>query len=269
MKRMLIGCFEVLIVSLLFSCEEGEAGKGTLTVEIWGEEFIEQGIPAEEFSDGWSVKFDKFLVNVGQITVAKDEGEPEISEHTFKIFDLVRQGPTQITIGEVTQGSYNNTSYRISPADDSTEIGNASIDDLELMKTGGYSVYIEGTATNSSEETKTFRWGFTTETHYHDCQSTAVVKKEAAAVVQITIHGDHLFFDDLFSSTPNLTFETLAEADSDEDGEVTSSELADYDITTLPNYQVGSTGIDNLWDFISYLTKTIGHIDGEGHCHTN
>ena len=86
------------------------------------------------------------------------------------------------------------------------------------------------------------------------------------AVVQLTIHGDHLLYDDLFSETPNVAFTLIADADADNDGEVSRAELEAVDLRPLPNYQVGSTDIVDLWHFIEHLTTTLGHIDGEGHC---
>jgi len=48
---------------------------------------------------------------------------------------------------------------------------------------------------------------------------------------------------------------------------VTAAELAEYDITALEHYNVGSLDIDSLWDYIVHMTTNLGHIDGEGHCH--
>jgi hypothetical protein len=76
---------------------------------------------------------------------------------------------------------------------------------------------------------------FATATTYTACESLAVVEQGAAATIQLTIHGDHLFHDDLFAAEPNVTFETLAAADADADGEVTPAELAAFDIRALPN----------------------------------
>jgi hypothetical protein len=50
---------------------------------------------------------------------------------------------------------------------------------------------------------------------------------------------------------------------------IDADELRAIDITAEDNYQVGSRDIDNLWDFIEAQTHTLGHIDGEGHCHAD
>ncbi|MBI5482717.1 MAG: hypothetical protein HY906_27935 [Deltaproteobacteria bacterium] len=260
---------KIVVVSTLAAVAAcgGDAGTGTLAAEIWGEDFIEHGIPASEFADGWSVTFGKFLVSVGGLTLARGGSPPDVSDDTQRVFDVTRAGPFPILTRVVPSGRYDTTSYRLAPATAATVPGNCAEADLDLMRDRGYSVYVEGTAQKAGR-TKTFRWAFATDTTYHACQSTAVVDSNAAASIQITIHGDHLFYDDLFSSTPAVTFEVVAGADADDDGEVTPAELQAFDIRTLPNYGTGSTGIDNLWDFVSHLTRTLGHIDGEGHCET-
>ena len=133
------------------------------------------------------------------------------------------------------------------------------------MVDGGFSVYIAGSATKG-EEVKTFAWGFATRTQYKACESEALVKAATSATVQLTIHGDHLFYDDLFSETPSVRFDLIAAADGDGDGDITQAELEAVDLRPLENYQVGSTGITDLWKFVEHLTSTLGHIDGEGHC---
>ena len=257
-----------LVLGLAASCEEGGGGgEGTLAVEIWGEDFIETGIPSAVFSDGWSVTFGRFLVAVDAIGAARGEAAADLTDDEQRVFDLVRPGPTPILTRVVPAGRFDSTTYRIGPAQPAAAAGNASAADLDRMRTGGWSVWVEGTATHGAEA-KTFAWGFTTATTYHHCRSEADLHEGAAATVQLTIHGDHLFYDDLFSSDPDVTFEVLAQADADGDDEVTEDELAAFDIRALPDYGTGSTGIDNLLDFVAHLTGTLGHIDGEGHCET-
>ena len=60
----------------------------------------------------------------------------------------------------------------------------------------------------------------------------------------------------------------IAASDADPDGVVTQAELLDRDLTTEARYQVGSQHIDNLWDYMSALSRTVGHVDGEGECKT-
>jgi hypothetical protein len=62
---------------------------GTLNVRIWGEEYIEDTIPAETFADGWSVRFDKFLLRVGSVRVGAATGTPSLTTGTtYRVYDL-------------------------------------------------------------------------------------------------------------------------------------------------------------------------------------
>lgn len=249
----------------LLACDT--ARDEALAVRIWGEAYIEAGLPAEIFSDGWSVRYEKFLVSVGGVAVAEKGSAPGLSVTGFQVFDLTRPSDgagQEVGSDLVPLGRYDDTSFTIAAAAEATA-GNATEADLKLMLDGKFSVYVAGTA-KKGEASKTFAWGFATHTDYSACESLAEVRGGQPAVVQLTIHGDHLLYDDLFSPTPNVTFELIAAADTDGDGEVTRAELAAVDLRPLANYQVGSTDITDLWHFIEHLTTTIGHIDGEGHC---
>lgn len=270
MKPVLKHVALISTLAALAGCGGDEAGRGTLAVEVWGEEYIEEGIPAEEFVDGWSVTFDRFLVVIGDVTVARGDGGPDIDDPTQRVFDLTRPGPYPFLTQEVPAGRYDNTGYTIAPAGAGAIAGNATAADLELMQSEGYAVYAEGTAEQRRHSVAmTFAWGFERTTSYVECHSGADLNDGESGTVQLTIHADHLFYDDLFSEEPDVTFEVLAEADDDGNSELTPEELAAYDLTALPNYGTGSTGIENLWDFIDHLTGTLGHIDGEGHCHAD
>lgn len=260
----------VLMMGLLATggaaCSGEDAAEGTLAIEIWGEEFIEDGIPASAFVDGWTVTFDRFLVTIDGVAAARGEAAPDLRDDTQRVFDLTAPGPHPLLTRPAPAGAYDHTTFRIRPAGAAAIAGNATTADVDRMRTGGYSVVVEGTATRGTES-KTFRWGFASDTVYDHCESGARLEARGAASIQLTIHADHLFYDDLVAEDPDVTFDVLARADTDGDGEVTSAELAAFDITALPNYGTGSTSIDNLWDFIVALTATMGHIDGEGHCH--
>ena len=115
------------------------------------------------------------------------------------------------------------------------------------------------------DETKTFHWVFDHTTTYHGCETTTSVEDGGTSTFQITVHADHLFYDSLVSEEPDLLFGALADADEDGDGEITEEELSEADIGA---YDPGSEdGIDDLWAFLNAQAKTLGHVDGEGHCH--
>lgn len=257
-----------LTSAMVAACGGSEAGEpGTLDVVIYGEELIEDGIPASVFADGWSVRFDTFLVSVGAVTVAAYGAEaPVLDDPTYRIFDLAQPSGGDgflVLSKEVAAGDYDDVSYRVAGSDDAVA-GNASAQDVALMNEQGYAVYVEGRATRE-DESFTFSWGFTTPTTYAHCRSTATVDGSRATSM-LTIHADHLFYDDLVSEDPDVRFDAIAGADADGDGDITAAELAAVDITGFERYQVGSLDVAELWTFIDYQVSTLGHIDGEGHC---
>lgn len=249
----------LLLLTLLAACDPDEA---TLEVRVFGEAFIEAGIPAAAFVDGWAVTFDRFLISVGEVEVAGALEQPR-----FQVFDLARPSDGvghELAAATVAYGRHDDTRFVVAPATDAVA-GNASADDLKTMQAGGYSVYVAGEAIRGDAAVR-FAWGFTTRTRYTACESLADVRDGDGASVQLTIHGDHLFYDDLTSETPNVRFDLIAGADGDGDGEVTQAELTAVDLRPLSDYQVGGADIVDLWRFIEQQTTTLGHIDGEGHC---
>lgn len=257
MRRVMLGLLG------LMAC--GEVGSGTLEVVIYGEEFIEEAIPADVFADGWTVEFEQFLVVVGEVSVG--EGSTVgAGQGQFTVYDLARGSGGAghaVMREEVAAGLYDSTAYVIGPAGDAVGVDET----VDVAAVSGKSVYVKGKATKGGV-TKTFAWGFATRTEYSGCMSSADVKDMSEAGVQLTIHGDHLFYDDLFAEEPAVRFDLVAQADDDGDGngEVSQAELEAVDIRPQANYQVGSTGIVDLWHFIEHQTTTLGHIDGEGHC---
>jgi hypothetical protein len=247
-------------ICLVAGCSDQEEGEGNLRVTIYGEELVEDTIPADVFVDGWQVDFSKFLVSVGDISA------DEIGLDGHFVFDLTQaSGGDGHEVGTIVvpAGIIEDVDYRVGPSTSATA-GNAAAADVELMNGMGYSVYIEGAATRD-DESITFAWGFETDTVTH-CGTQQLVRDGDEATSQMTIHADHLFYDDLDLPEPNVTFDLVAMADAEPDGTVTPEELGAVDITGLSNYGVGSRDIDDLWGFIEAQTSTVGHIDGEGHC---
>lgn len=239
--------FSALLACLaLTSACNDDPQSGTLNVTIYGEEFIESGIAAAEFSDGWAIEFGVFEVSIGAITAQAGHGGTEYDVPGSTTYDLTTpsSGAGQLIASvDVEGGNYDHIAYRIEE------------------------IYVEGVATKAGQ-TKTFAWRMSTPTTYSHCASTAVVDG-GVATSQLTIHADHLFYDDLVSAEPNLAFDLIASADdsADANGSVSQVELSAVDITGEQRYQVGNaTDVTNLWQFIDRQASTVGHIDGEGHC---
>ena len=224
---------------LLCACDSGsDEGESTLRFTAWGEDFIEQGIPAEEFVDGWSVTFETFEVTLEGVEA---DGTALDSSHV-------------VDVSEPSGGEGHEIGTVVVPAS-GTPLASWSIT----------SVVAVGTATKD-DVTKTFDWSFDTPTRYVDCDTETPLTAGETTDVVLTIHADHLFYDDLDSEEPGVAFDLIAAADADGDGEVTMAELGQQSISGEVRYQVGSRNIEDLGGFIEAQVATLGHINGEGHC---
>jgi len=279
----------LLLAGLAAACSDDSAdptaagGKGTATFTTWGEEFIEEGIPAGDgtsgFVDGWSLKYEKFLVVFGGITVADLAGKQVAAQSGTRMVNNVKKAPkTLVVFPDLLARAYERVSYKIVPATAQTAVDPGDEADRDFMAKNGYAFYAEGTATKGSVK-KTFKWGFARSTSYVECKAERGGKETEGAVVtsggddvnQLTTHGDHLFYDRLQADPSgkiptNLRFDAIAAADDNNDGEVTLDELAKAPLDLKLGYDPSGLPAINMKDFITELTRTIGHYRGEGEC---
>lgn len=214
----------------------GGEGAGTVAASAYGEAFIEAGIPAEAVGDGWSVAFDRFVVDVGDVTVG---GVP-----------VPVSGPVDLT--EASEGRGHPLGTARVPA------GAHSASRFELRR-----IDVAGRATRGAR-TIAFVWQFDRPVAYANCETTTSVPTDGAASFEITVHADHLLYDSLVADSPGLVFDPLAAADANDDGTLTREELEAHDIGPLDPGSEG--GVDDLWTWLEAQVATLGHVDGEGHC---
>lgn len=257
------------LMSLAAAC--GDPADGTITATVYGEEFIEEGIPAEALLDGWAISFDKFLVSIGNVAGKAGEGAPEVGDTAFRIVDLAQASGGEgfeLASFAAPGGDYDHFGYQLK-ADPAATTLNA-FGDAEMLKAGGYSVWVTGSASKDGT-TKTFDWAFSLTLTYGRCDLMSTVDGNDVRA-EATIHADHFFFDDAVSDEPNLAFQIMADADTNGDNAITLEELAAVDIRSQARYQVGSlkdpagNAITNLRQYVEYQVVTLGHINGEGHC---
>lgn len=270
-----------LALALAASGCASEEGEGTVQFTTYGEAFIEQQIPAEAVADGWTITYGKFLVVLSDVSVAESATAAPVARMPApRLFDMHVPGAKAVfSASGLPARSYEHVSYMVTPATAATELGDGvPAADKQRMLDAGYSVWVEGTATRGAES-KRFAWGFRTSTLFDRCEGPVsgrttpgvVVKNGGTDAVELTIHGDHLFYDDLQDPKAKVRFDNLAAADANADGEVTLEELAAVKLASLPpgkgTYGTGSAaGINDLRAFVEALSRTVGHFRGEGEC---
>lgn len=263
-----------LFTSLLAGCGGGTGG---VQFDTWGEEYIEEAIPASELEDGWEIRFSKFLINIGHVTVADAEGTIGAKMEGTILFDHKLSGEKPVfTADELEAKRWESVSFQVPVADASAELSEGVTQaDKDLLIDAKASMYVAGSATRGGV-TKTFAWAFPASTEYGQCKGDLDGKETAGALVtnggvdkiQLTIHGDHLFYDDLQAADAKLRFDPIAAAD-DGDGDVTLEELSAVKLVDIEKgpYGTGSVdGVNNLAQFIVALSQTVGHFRGEGEC---
>ncbi len=267
-------------VAVACSSSSDSDGQGTVAFTTYGEDYIESEIPASDVADGWTIKYQRFLVTFHDINVRVGDGAPAAAMPGSKLFNNHVPGDKAvISFPGVPAKAYDHVSYRIAPAVAATELGQGVTDaDKQLMVSNGYALYVEATATKAAV-TKKYKWGFKLNTLYDRCKGEVAGKETDGAVVtnggtdvmQLTTHGDHLYYDDLQAKEAKVRFDNIAAADVNMDGDITLEELATVKLAAIPKangpYGTGSAaGINDLRQFVEALSRTVGHFRGEGEC---
>lgn len=244
----------------------------------WG---LDPGTGRENVVDGWTVRFDKYLVAVGNVKLGRDAHHIEVHDTTRRVYDLTRvpqaDWPLVLLTG-VEAKRYDFFGYEVVDADTAERHESVTPPDYEAMVARGASYLIEGSLTRDDEQVS-FRLLVPNATQYGPCELDGTpgvaVTEGGQAAVGITFHGDHLFFDSFASHNVRRRAGWLAAADIDGSGHVDESELeairgADL-AALLPSDRYALGGwtafpIDSAYDFLRAQLHTQGHFQGEGDC---
>jgi hypothetical protein len=294
-RNMLVGMLATTLCAGAMSCGSSDgaeaAGQGAVTFTTWGEDYIEEELPAappaaEGIVDGWTVKYSKFLVVIRGVTIADSTGATAAQMSGSVLFDMHLPGSKDVVqFPGLPAKSWDRVSYEVGPCD-STTVAAPGVDpsDLAMMAAQGFSMHVAAEATRGSDK-KTISWSFKEATRYRDCKAELDGKQVYGVVVtnggndqvELTIHGDHFFYDDLEAPTAQRRFDAIACADADHDGAVTLEELSAVSLLPEPNatddwcksrpaYKSGSQPVNDLGAFVRALSRTVGHYRGEGEC---
>ncbi len=161
-------------------------------------------------------------------------------------FDLVAPGPQAVTTVDAPAGASTEVRFRIAGEGD------------------GPAVDVEGTLSCPSGAVD-FGWTFFSDTTYVCTPNGLTLGRGEAAATQVTVHGDHLFYDGLEDPEAEVRGEAFVAADADQDGTLTVDELEIVPVAAL-GYSVGAQSeVRTLWDFVQAQIPGLGHLDGGGH----
>jgi hypothetical protein len=284
----------LLLLPALHACGDAEDGPtGSVEVRISGQAFAKQGWPITidgetlEFEDGWSVRFEHVIASVSAFRLG-DEGREVIARNPPGfVVDLQKGDFVLWNLADVPAQRFRDVGYQFtSPAADAVSMGSVPEALIEAMRSEGYALFIQGTGEKQGRSV-TFQFGIPGEVttsaclNGHDETDGVIVGEGRTARAEITLHMDHLFWDDHDAEEPRLLFGPLAYAAGDDDL-VTLDELAAQRLTDLhdadgapltdaddnPIVYVPRVELpdNNLREYLIDTALTLGHFNGEGHC---
>lgn len=282
-----------MVVVALAGCAEPV---GPLTVLLEAESTITDGIDPgsaeEDIVDGWSVRYSKYIVAIGDVRLARSAQDLEVEAPTAWIVDLTRIPAGGVEIAdfpELTAARWDRFEYAMRAPDESATAEEVSDDDARAMRDNGWTYLVEGMLERSdgvscppdadcrAAPRLAFRFGARVESTFGPCQAEdglpGASVTEGGAAVAITLHGDHVFFDRFPSGAEVIhrRAQWLANADLDGDDAITEDELARFDAAEafpLEHYHLAGAPlpIETAWDFVRAALATQGHFQGEGEC---
>jgi hypothetical protein len=253
--------YHLLIAGVALNVERCDTGKHETSAPHTTVHFELSGngtnAPIDDFTDGWSVSYETFLVDMGPYC----SGE----EHCGGggVFDLVGPPPRNIMEAWLVSGDYPPWSYALRVAPYTIDLAASGIPP-EIL---GHSVYVSGSARGPKGVQKRFTWGFERTATYSKCKrrdsksDTLRLEKDALLRIQVVLDGRALFKDEL-APAGALRFAPFAAADRNADGNITEAELAQ---AKPPAAGCSESPAINLYDFVERQAARIG-LGGEWEC---
>lgn len=272
----------------------GDGGTGTLGVHASGEEAAREGFPVDmgdevlAFVDGWSLEFRAVVVSFVGFDLLDAHGDTAAIEADPIVVDLHRGEPELWRFEGVPSGRWEDVRYRVAPPSvDTRTVGGVDPTHVRLMRDEGYGAWIEASATDGVDSVNV-TWGLPINVLHTRCQNGldgtdgVIIRRGGITESELTVHLDHLFIDSLADDDASMRFEPIA-AMANADGVVTLDDLAGQSLSDLMDrngepitedgtpifYDPGSHALasHDLREFVRAAASTMGHFNGEGHCH--
>lgn len=282
--------FAPCLALLSLSCEgDGTAnGSGKLRVVLTAEESITDGLEVgteEENSSDYAVTFSKYLVVIGDVSIARSRSSSKHQLSEIALVDLKQLPAEGVVLGEiddVSAGTWDKVGFRTPAAEPGLKrLAGATEADANVMVEGGFTYWIRGSVERelAAGGPVEFDIRVAADTRFSDCsyegEAGLSVVEDGTSNATLTLHGDHIFFN-AFPAGGEETIRRLAgyliEADLNNDKKVDSQELANVDASDLftqaRGYSLAGAPIAVLsaLDFVRAQLASQGHFRGEGEC---
>jgi hypothetical protein len=244
MKRVLLGLLGMGTL-VAYGCLPGDSRPEPGHVYLSAEA---SAATVEGFStdDGWTIRFEKLLVGLGNVQLAGDPCNTYANAGYDRLFNFTQAGAQKL--GEVYGLDGCEIRFRLRPPSDDSLLQNGVtaadrefmrklnvIGDISELPTEGppprTAVYARGTATRNSL-IKHFDWKFIARYTLTDCANVIDGERNTFLHLKggddlrpiLSFHGEDLFLDGI-SVDATRRFDALAAADANADGQVTLEEL--------------------------------------------
>ncbi len=271
------------------------APTGSLDVLLEAESTITDGIDPgsdeESVVDGWTVRYSKYVVAIGDVRLARSNDDLTAEAPRMWVVDLTRTPAGGIELArfeDLVAARWDRFGYALRAPDETAMRAEVDDADFAALRDNGWTYLVEGTLERADGQScpegecrpatlLTFRFGAHVESAFGPCQAEdglpGVSITEGGAAVSITLHGDHVFFDRFPSGAEVIhrRAQWLADSDLDGDDVITRDELAAVDAAEafpIDTHHLAGAPIPiaTAWDFVRAQLATQGHFQGEGEC---
>jgi hypothetical protein len=253
-----LGLFGAMFVT---GCLPGDTRPEPARVYV-SAEASESSVNGFTTDDGWSIRFERLLVGLGNVSLEGEECNEYSGSGYDRLYDFTLPGAQKL--GEAYGLATCDIEFRLrSPSDEVLLQNGVTAQDLEFMREiqvdvtelppnlpwSGFvprtAVYVRGTATRGAV-VKRFEWQFVIRRYeISSCENPADGSMTSLVVLKggndvrpvIGFHADELFREGL-ELTDSRRFDRFADADADGDGSVTLLEMAAMAAPDVPPAEV-------------------------------
>jgi hypothetical protein len=214
---------------------DSRAPPGALNVVVRGDRAAAEGIP--QTSDGWTVRYERFLVTLGRTWPSGDECSVYSDADYDRVFDARRTDPRKLSL-LYALGRCGLAFTVTQPVESSLLTAGVTESDKAFLREPDESgnataIWVEGVASMAGRE-KRFHWSYRRYVGYYCAEQRLTgdermwLRENEELTATIVLRGEALFETDPVNAQGVLRFAPFAEADDvfgNADGEITLEEL--------------------------------------------